>query len=256
MAEEESQWVVEPIDEAATQAAIEAENDSDASVDDDDREDNGKKRTMTARKRARLEKMNKEAKRKRHARFTRNPMHGMQTESCERQAESLQGMLSSAACSLDTLSAADFISPNVLPKDRAISDSALAVKAIQKDWRKKLLGPVHPCAGSLGAPVLLVVTYAATRAVDFVRALKPLQNKKAAIAKLFAKHIKVDEQIAALNADVRIAVEHVVIDMGLDAKQMNLFDIAAVRDDFLGLFSKYLHANLLSCGGNIRLCLY
>lgn len=41
-----------------------------------------------------------------------------------------------------------------------------------------------------------------------------------------------------------------------DAKQMNLFDIAAVRDDFLGLFSKYLHANLLSCGGNIRLCLY
>ncbi|ODM18424.1 hypothetical protein SI65_06295 [Aspergillus cristatus] len=44
-----------------------------------------------------------------------------------------------------------------------------------------------------GTPHTLVVSGAALRAADVVRALRPLQNKESTVGKLFAKHIKLEE---------------------------------------------------------------
>ncbi|KAH8703831.1 U3-containing 90S pre-ribosomal complex subunit-domain containing protein [Talaromyces proteolyticus] len=44
-----------------------------------------------------------------------------------------------------------------------------------------------------GSPHTLVVAAAGLRAADLVRALRSLQSKEATVAKLFAKHIKIDE---------------------------------------------------------------
>jgi len=44
-----------------------------------------------------------------------------------------------------------------------------------------------------GTPHTLVIASAGLRAADLVRALRPLQSKEAIVAKLFAKHIKLDE---------------------------------------------------------------
>lgn len=48
-------------------------------------------------------------------------------------------------------------------------------------------------------PMVLVLTHAAVRAADLARALKPLQSESHKIAKLFAKHLKVEEQVDFLN---------------------------------------------------------
>lgn len=48
-------------------------------------------------------------------------------------------------------------------------------------------------------PMVLVLTHAAVRAADLARALRPLQSESHKIAKLFAKHLKVEEQVDFLN---------------------------------------------------------
>ncbi|KAK4461383.1 U3-containing 90S pre-ribosomal complex subunit-domain containing protein [Cladorrhinum samala] len=49
-----------------------------------------------------------------------------------------------------------------------------------------------------GAPHTLVVSAAGLRAADAVRSLRKFQTKKNTVAKLFAKHFKVEEQVAFL----------------------------------------------------------
>lgn len=69
---------------------------------------------------------------------------------------------------------------------------------------KKQCGKLSPTpAKPTGAPHTLVITASGIRAADVFRALKSglaeQGVKKASIAKLFAKHMKVDEQVAHLN---------------------------------------------------------
>ncbi|KAI9279621.1 U3-containing 90S pre-ribosomal complex subunit-domain containing protein [Sporodiniella umbellata] len=108
------------------------------------------------------------------------------------------------------------------------------------------------------SPVALVVTHSAIRAVDLVRSLKDSFDS-AKIAKLFAKHFKIEEQVDFLEREpIHIGVgtpnrlqalvdqghlnlsnlELVVIDTEKNAKKFNIFDIQDVRSDlfnFLGL---------------------
>ncbi|ETS84265.1 hypothetical protein PFICI_02290 [Pestalotiopsis fici W106-1] len=51
-----------------------------------------------------------------------------------------------------------------------------------------------------GAPHTLIVAGAGLRAADIVRALRKYQSKENSVAKLFAKHIKIDESIKFLSS--------------------------------------------------------
>ncbi|RUS22676.1 hypothetical protein BC937DRAFT_87875 [Endogone sp. FLAS-F59071] len=109
-----------------------------------------------------------------------------------------------------------------------------------------------------GMPVVLVLTSSAIRAVDLIRAVSEFQ-KQTKVAKLFAKHLKMEEQVVFLkNTLVNVAVgtpsrilklleetdalkldrlELVVIDCEKDKKQFTIFDLLDVRTDlfkFLG----------------------
>ncbi|CDH50212.1 hypothetical protein RO3G_03958 [Lichtheimia corymbifera JMRC:FSU:9682] len=110
-------------------------------------------------------------------------------------------------------------------------------------------------------PMVLVLTHAAVRAADLARALKPLQSETHKIAKLFAKHLKVEEQVDFLNRQpihigvgtpnrIKLLVEQghlkldalelVVVDTEKNAKQFNVFENDAVRGDLYSFLGTYV----------------
>ncbi|TDL27525.1 hypothetical protein BD410DRAFT_713917 [Rickenella mellea] len=110
---------------------------------------------------------------------------------------------------------------------------------------------------SLGAPTLLFLTGAAMRVVDVTRILKDKAirgEKGGEVAKLFAKHVKLEEHInylrrtkvgAAVGTPGRIgkllqapnalsisALTHIILDVSFrDTKKRSLLDIPEVRDE-------------------------
>ncbi|KAL0085673.1 U3-containing 90S pre-ribosomal complex subunit-domain containing protein [Phycomyces blakesleeanus] len=112
----------------------------------------------------------------------------------------------------------------------------------------------------LASPVALVLTHSAVRAVDLVRALKEF-NETAKIAKLFAKHLKVEEQVIFLEKyPIHIGVgtpnrintlleqghlkldrlELVIVDTERNAKRFNILDNDAVRGDIFSFLGNYI----------------
>ncbi|GAA5794883.1 U3-containing 90S pre-ribosomal complex subunit-domain containing protein [Helicostylum pulchrum] len=109
----------------------------------------------------------------------------------------------------------------------------------------------------LASPVALIITHSAIRAVDLGRALKEF-GTTAKVAKLFAKHFKIEDQIYFLEHEaIHMGIgtpnrlqalvdqghlkldnlELVVIDTERNAKKFNIFDLQEVRTDlftFLG----------------------
>ncbi|TWU74626.1 hypothetical protein ED733_002284 [Metarhizium rileyi] len=78
-----------------------------------------------------------------------------------------------------------------------------------------------------GSPHTLIVAAAGLRAADIVRAVRKYSSKENTVAKLFAKHMKVDEQITFLkNRKTGISV-------GTPARLMELIDHGALSLDNL-----------------------
>ncbi|KJZ75713.1 hypothetical protein HIM_04870 [Hirsutella minnesotensis 3608] len=78
-----------------------------------------------------------------------------------------------------------------------------------------------------GAPHTLIVAGAGLRAADIVRAVRQFSSKDNAVAKLFAKHIKIDEQITFLsNRKTGIGV-------GTPARLMELIENGALSLEHL-----------------------
>ncbi|KAG0172133.1 cms1 ribosomal small subunit [Apophysomyces sp. BC1034] len=112
----------------------------------------------------------------------------------------------------------------------------------------------------LASPVALVITHSAVRAVDLVRALKEF-NETAKVAKLFAKHMKIEEQIYYLEKQplhlgvgtpnrikalvdqghLRLdRLELVVVDTERNAKRFNIFDNDTVRGDLFSFLGSHV----------------
>ncbi|KUL83936.1 hypothetical protein ZTR_06834 [Talaromyces verruculosus] len=111
-----------------------------------------------------------------------------------------------------------------------------------------------------GSPHTLVIASAGLRAADLVRALRSFQNKDAAVAKLFAKHIKIEEAKQFLERSrVSIGVgtpqriidllesgtlkseklERIVIDGShIDQKKRGIFDMKEVYAPLLKLLTR------------------
>ena len=108
----------------------------------------------------------------------------------------------------------------------------------------------------------------AKRAVDLIREAKKLG---APVAKLFAKHMKIEEQVEGLEwphpigvgtpgrVNKLFATGHlgtpavVVIDMLPNVKKMTMLDIADTRKDLFELFETYLLPGLRK--GTIKVCI-
>ncbi|ONM18305.1 DEAD-box helicase family protein [Zea mays] len=72
-------------------------------------------------------------------------------------------------------------------------------------WKEELCEGNHIDGEiAVGSPTLLVISSSALRSLDLLRGLK-MFTKECRPVKLFAKHLKVEEQVAMLNARVNIA---------------------------------------------------
>jgi len=137
-------------------------------------------------------------------------------------------------------------------------------------WGERLSDPQgHPN----GSPLVILVSSSAVAANDLAKML-PNLNKGCKVAKLFAKHFKVGEQLQALQASCtniatgtpnrmdKLAEEGslklgrlqlVVLDVALDAKQRCLLDIPEVCKDFWTFFTK--HVKPLTAAGQTNIAL-
>ncbi|CAM8914886.1 unnamed protein product [Rhodiola kirilowii] len=146
--------------------------------------------------------------------------------------------------------------------------------AFGSSWEEELCeaqleeGKVEP-----GSPAVLIFSAAALRSLDLLRGLHSL-TRKCHAAKLFSKHMKVENQVTLLKSRVNIAsgtpsrikkliemealglsrLEVIVLDMQMDVKGFSLFTLTQVRDELWDLYKTYFHQRLLQ--GKLRICLY
>lgn len=124
-----------------------------------------------------------------------------------------------------------------------------------------------------GSPAMLILSASAIRSLELLRALKKL-TRDCRPAKLFAKHMKVEEQVAFLRSRVNIAsgtpsrikklidldalglsrLEMIVIDMQQDAKGFSLFSLPQVSHEFWDLYKTHFHECHVQ--GSLRICFY
>ncbi|GER41661.1 ATP-dependent RNA helicase DDX1 [Striga asiatica] len=141
-------------------------------------------------------------------------------------------------------------------------------------WKEVLCGK-HLQEGKIqpGSPAVLVISSSALRSLELLRELRSL-TKECHAAKLFSKHMKIEEQVSVLTNRVNIAsgtpsrikklinmealgmsrLALIVLDMYTDVKGYSLFTLPQIRDEFWDLYKSYLHKKLLE--GDLRLCLY
>jgi len=145
------------------------------------------------------------------------------------------------------------------------------LKAALPAWRDCLARP--PPGAPPGAPAVLVVAGAALRVLELIRQL-PDWNAQGRVAKLFSRHLKVEEQVAALGrgpvclaagTPARLAkllalgaldascLQLVVLDCARDVKQRGLLDIPETRADWWALWHHHLAGRVAS--GATRLAL-
>ncbi|XP_066346902.1 uncharacterized protein [Miscanthus floridulus] len=146
--------------------------------------------------------------------------------------------------------------------------------AFGSSWKEELCEGNHIDGDiALGSPTLLVISSSALRSLDLLRGLKMFTNECRPV-KLFAKHLKVEQQVAMLQARVNIAcgtpsrikklidmealslsrLKLVVLDMQKDAKSFTLFTLPQVSNEFWNLYKCYLDPKIRE--GNMRICFY
>ena len=91
----------------------------------------------------------------------------------------------------DSIADKAILNTTVWSKPRITDNMAVFLEHFAKPRRNQLAG----ASKQKGSPHTLVVAGAGLRAADLTRALRKFQTKKATVAKLFAKHIKLKEAI-------------------------------------------------------------
>ncbi|KAI3746746.1 hypothetical protein L6452_09185 [Arctium lappa] len=160
-----------------------------------------------------------------------------------------------------------------LPQD--VSNLSEHMKAsFGPSWKEVLCKKQLPGKNSEpGSPALLTISLSALRSLELLRSLKPF-TRDCHAAKLFAKHLKIEDQVSSLRNHVNVAcgtpsrikklidmealglsrLAVVVLDMHTDVKGFSLFSIPQIRDEFWELYTTHFHQRLLD--GSLRICLY
>ncbi|KAI4334793.1 hypothetical protein L6164_013503 [Bauhinia variegata] len=124
-----------------------------------------------------------------------------------------------------------------------------------------------------GSPAVLIISSSALRSIELLRGFRSL-TKECHAAKLFSKHMKIEEQISLLKNRVNIAsgtpsrikklidtealglsrLQLLLLDMHTDVKGYSLFSLPQVRDEFWDLFKTYFYQRMIQ--RDLRICLY
>ncbi|XP_057308466.1 protein CMSS1-like [Hydractinia symbiolongicarpus] len=143
--------------------------------------------------------------------------------------------------------------------ERDTKEMSAYLSNVISDWTDKCVKLTEDDLHS--SPILLIVTLSAIRAVDVLRATSTFRGEKCKTMKLFAKHIKVNEQLERLKTNVvhlgvgtpnRISklieeggintkrLKYVIIDWSWkDLKQRRITSMPGVKDELLSLFKTY-----------------
>ncbi|KAI4370414.1 hypothetical protein MLD38_018768 [Melastoma candidum] len=129
-------------------------------------------------------------------------------------------------------------------------------------------GEINP-----GNPAVLVISASAIRVLELLSGLKPF-TKDCRLAKLFSRHIKIEEQVTLLKNRVNIAggtpsrikklidmealglsrLSLLLLDIRPDVKSYSLLSLPQVKDEFWDLYKMYFHQRVVEA--NLRICLY
>ena len=193
------------------------------------------------------------------------------------QAEGLWGLFraSPSGRALTQLEYIRELSGGMIARHGCESSSSLVcnvVKEVLPGWGK-LVGTRGAAAPRPKAsPALLILTHSATRACELIKQLAPFSTR---VAKLFAKHITLEEASAALRQGPpcvfavgtpprvmalleggHLQTSHLVtvlLDTVPDVKGMNVVTMFGVRDELWDLYFRFLHRGVV--GGNCKLAL-
>eukprot|EP00246_Nothoceros_aenigmaticus_P015254 TRINITY_DN6252_c0_g2_i1.p1 TRINITY_DN6252_c0_g2~~TRINITY_DN6252_c0_g2_i1.p1 ORF type:complete len:258 (+),score=39.79 TRINITY_DN6252_c0_g2_i1:64-837(+) len=207
---------------------------------------------------------------------------GVQWWTANDQAEWFSSQFRSVYGSMLSTLEQDTVAENRLVQLEAGKDHSLesmrdhVISAIGPAWEEILCGTKSADGGSgreAGSISMLVLCSSANRCVDILRALKTFCIE-CQPAKLFAKHMKVEEQVQGLKRRVNIAagtpnrvkklvdigalglgdLSLVLLDMHKDAKGLTVLTVPDVKKDFWELYVSHLRERLLS--RQLRLCIY
>ncbi|XP_008776739.2 protein CMSS1 [Phoenix dactylifera] len=159
--------------------------------------------------------------------------------------------------------------------DQDVENLSKHMKAIFGTLWKEVLCEGNLSEGTIdaGSPAVLIISTSALRSLELLRGLKPL-TRECRPAKLFAKHLKVEEQVGLLKSRVNFAsgtpsrikklidmdalslsrLAVVVLDMHRDVKGYSLLTLPQVSAEFWDLYRSHLLQRLLQ--GDTRICLY
>lgn len=161
-------------------------------------------------------------------------------------------------------------SMRTLPRRGSLEDKLIA---IEPDWQQFYCGHSMTEAVPHGAPTLLFVCASAVQANAMMKRLT-LFRKAARMAKLFAKHIKIEQQKEMLESNViHIAVGSpnrlqkladlgaldmqrlrlICLDVSLDVKDRTIFDVPETRGDWWAFFSKHCLVRIADQSARIAL---
>ena len=153
-----------------------------------------------------------------------------------------------------------------------------AIAVAMPSYKKKLVAAATTTSDEdRGSPVVLVICASAHRSTDIINSMS--QGLKCKIAKLFAKHFKVEEQVDVLSKQTfpvavgtpnRLAklvelgalslsrTQLILVDDFIDEKQLTILTMPIVRDDFYNFLYKYVlselsHIKLTLVKGSLRL---
>lgn len=143
---------------------------------------------------------------------------------------------------------------NALPYTHTIGQFSKALTQFVPEWQQ-----LQERTKIKASPTLLVITPAALRAVDIIKQINYAFKKSVKVTKLFARHIHVNEQASILTSfDCRAAVgtphrlgklnemgalslehtKYLLIDAGRNDKNMSIFSMPQVNQDFFLFFHR------------------
>lgn len=222
-------------DEGLNAAMAPSGSDSDSSLDSDGEEKPAKRKPepeppteeeLAARREKKRKKFAElKAKKKAKAAAAKSGVQpDIETLPEELQAEYLWKLFASefpgedtVASKTEALSAAHVVKFHY--KSRGLDRLVASVKQVLPTWKKDLrAGVLRPKDTPRGAPTVVIVSPGARRCVEL---LKPLAEFRVFIAKLFAKHMSVEDQLEMLRQPTTIAV-------GTSARLLKLTEVGAL----------------------------
>ncbi|KAJ1437754.1 U3-containing 90S pre-ribosomal complex subunit-domain containing protein [Ochromonadaceae sp. CCMP2298] len=266
--------IEEDVWDGENEVDLEKDYKSDDEFEDDlstgeETEEQQKKNQKVDKKRRRLE----DAKLRKKAKLSEEPSDDQAKPAALTPAEMLLGVESNRPKSLGNVeikdfSESDFVYPDLdesattkSVKNKRVCPFVRALSANMPNYKQLLLNSSVANKEDFGCPQLLILCSSAIRATQIIKSISA-RLIKCRVAKLFAKHFKIEEQMESLSKEYHpIAVGTpnrisklielgalslrrtllILIDVTPDAKQFTILTLNEVKVDFFRLLYQHIH---------------